>query len=68
MVSMNGCSDQAQTCPGCGRAFTCGMLAGMPRCWCAELPVLEAPPEAGKGCYCPDCLRERLAEAGIKRP
>lgn len=60
--------DQAQICPGCGRAFTCGSLAGGERCWCADLPSLPTLPEAGKGCYCPDCLRERLAQAGVRQP
>lgn len=64
---MSAPDDQAQTCAGCGRAFTCGNLAGWEHCWCADLPALPTPPEAGKGCYCPDCMQERLAEAGVKR-
>lgn len=54
-------------CPGCGAAFTCGMNAGLPECWCASLPpILDVPaiPAGDVGaCYCPDCLRRRIAEA-----
>lgn len=35
-------------------------------CWCAGLPPLTFPPEAGKGCYCEDCLMKRLADAALK--
>ncbi len=41
-------------------------MAGLQRCWCAELPALPAEPEADKGCYCPDCLKERLAAGALK--
>jgi hypothetical protein len=37
------------------------MEAGLPRCWCDALPPLQVLPEAGKGCYCPDCLKRMLA-------
>ncbi len=53
-------------CPGCGRAFACGMMAGEPRCWCAELPPLKALPDAGKACYCPECLEKMLADESVK--
>ncbi|MBZ0142424.1 MAG: cysteine-rich CWC family protein [Rhodocyclaceae bacterium] len=54
-------------CPGCGRAFVCGLEAGWERCWCADLPPLALPPSAGKGCYCPECLK-RLLTGGTVKP
>ncbi|WP_374486756.1 cysteine-rich CWC family protein [Zoogloea sp.] len=58
-------------CPACGAAFTCGMNAGLPECWCASLPpVLEVPsiaPGDVGACYCPDCLRRRLEEVAARR-
>lgn len=36
-------------------------------CWCAVLPALTFPPDAGKGCYCPDCLKQMLADAAIRK-
>jgi len=42
------------------------MKAGLPRCWCAELPPLKSLPEAGKGCYCPECLEKMLADESVK--
>jgi hypothetical protein len=42
------------------------MEAGLPRCWCAELPSLQVLPEAGKGCYCPDCLKRMLDAQSLK--
>ncbi|CAI08580.1 cysteine-rich CWC family protein [Aromatoleum aromaticum] len=50
-------------CPRCGAAFTCGMEAGSPTCWCAALPPMEAIPDAGTGCYCPNCLKTLLLAA-----
>ncbi len=47
-------------CSRCGAGFTCGMQAGWTECWCATLPVLETIPDAGAGCYCPDCLKALL--------
>lgn len=55
----------ANRCPACGAEFVCGMNAGLTACWCASLPPLLAVPDAHVGqCYCPDCLRQKLAEAG----
>ena len=49
-------------CPACGAAFTCGMNAGLTECWCASLPPVRVAPEAHAGqCYCPACLRQRIA-------
>ena len=50
-------------CPGCGRVFVCGMLAGQAHCWCAELPPLPVPRPQEAGCYCPECLRRLQAES-----
>ena len=38
-------------CPACGITFTCNPGA----CWCEHLPILDTP-EAGRGCYCANCL------------
>jgi hypothetical protein len=55
----------ANVCPACGASFTCGMNAGMAECWCASLPPLLSVPDAHVGqCYCPDCLKQKIAEAG----
>ncbi|MBK6652438.1 MAG: cysteine-rich CWC family protein [Zoogloea sp.] len=49
-------------CPACGAAFTCGMDAGLAACWCASLPPVLAVPESPVGqCYCPDCLKKKIA-------
>lgn len=50
------------TCPRCGKPFTCGMQAGLERCWCADLPLIGPPDPEQKGCYCPDCLKALIAE------
>lgn len=54
-------------CPACGAAFTCGMNAGLPECWCASLPPVLNVPAVLAGdvgaCYCPDCLKRRIAKA-----
>ncbi|HYD94592.1 MAG TPA: cysteine-rich CWC family protein [Noviherbaspirillum sp.] len=58
------------TCAACGKPFTCGMAdtPGDERpCWCAALPPLApdtgAPAQDGDAalCFCPDCLRARVA-------
>lgn len=54
----------APTCPRCGAAFTCGMQAGEPVCWCAVLPPLSTVPDEGAGCYCPACLKAMLEVSG----
>ncbi len=61
-VGADGCH-KPSTCAGCGRDFVCGMSIGAERCWCAELPPLAVPPESGVGCYCPECLMNRLRPA-----
>ena len=51
-------------CPRCGRSFDCGATDSSKPCWCVSLPALPLE-QLGKddaGCYCPDCLRLRLAE------
>nr|WP_296410080.1 hypothetical protein [Zoogloea sp.] len=38
------------------------MDAGLAACWCASLPPVLAVPEAPVGqCYCPDCLKKKIA-------
>ncbi|WP_347249702.1 hypothetical protein [Zoogloea sp.] len=38
------------------------MNAGLDECWCASLPPALAVPEAHAGqCYCPDCLKAKIA-------
>jgi len=49
-------------CAGCGGVFTCGMAAGLARCWCEDAPPLKAPPHENQSCYCPECLKKLLAE------
>ncbi|MBI3150317.1 MAG: hypothetical protein HYZ17_17570 [Betaproteobacteria bacterium] len=44
-----------------------GANSGEP-CWCGSLPPL-AQPQPGARCWCPACLRQRLAEeAAADRP
>lgn len=52
-----------EVCPGCGRRFECGMRAGRESCWCADLPSVPIIAEPAMGCFCPECLARRLAEA-----
>lgn len=56
-----------QRCARCGAPFTCGLLAGAARCWCADLPPIAAPLPglAGEhsGCLCPACLQAAVARA-----
>ncbi len=54
-------------CPRCGRVFDCGAQDSSQPCWCVSLPKLplEALGQGDAGCYCPDCLRVRLAEHGL---
>ncbi len=56
-------------CIACGNGFQCGMVdtgADQP-CWCTQLPPLPAgrlqSADDGRalGCYCPACLRDRVA-------
>lgn len=54
----------APNCLRCGAAFTCGMQAGEPVCWCAALPPLSTVPDEGAQCYCPACLKAMLEAAG----
>jgi len=54
-------------CPRCGRIFDCGAQDSSQPCWCVSLPKLplETLGKDDAGCYCPDCLRVRLAEHGL---
>jgi len=63
-------SSGRRACPVCGAAFTCGILAGADRCWCADVqPVLPVPlAAAGAECLCPTCLRAAAESAGTRLP
>jgi Cysteine-rich CWC len=56
-----------QACSACGARFECGMQAGKEKCWCAELPAVMPMSDVAGGCYCPACLRERIAAADAAR-
>lgn len=48
-----------RACPGCGTAFTCGLAAGLERCWCFNLPhVIPVADASHEGCLCPACLQK----------
>jgi hypothetical protein len=52
-----------QACPGCGKAFECGMDKHDP-CWCStEFPAAMPLPEAARGCYCRECLAALISSA-----
>jgi hypothetical protein len=49
-------------CPNCGKNLTCGAdQAGT--CWCVAYPTILQIDESIKGCYCSDCLQEKVKEA-----
>ena len=78
MTGMNRSADivaPSGRCARCGAPFTCGMEAGLPECWCAQMPRLLRVPEAPAGCYCAACLaqviesaRAPMADAATERP
>jgi len=43
------------TCVNCGQKFSCGLLSGQKKCWCAGCPKVEIDKKA-QGCLCPRCL------------
>jgi len=55
-------SDGRRTCPRCGAAFTCDLLAGKQTCWCTSFPPLMPLDDQAKECLCPDCLKKAIAE------
>lgn len=56
-----------KACAGCGTPFDCG--AGRAACWCNDLPLLPAGAlEPAADCYCPACLRARIARTRAERP
>jgi len=57
-----------RACTACGTPFTCGMVAGAARCWCADVPPALPVPAAGAGCLCPACLRSAVERAGATQP
>jgi len=57
------------TCARCGATFSCAMADpsdGQP-CWCTALPPALPVPgaDANASCLCPDCLRQRIADAAV---
>ena len=66
-------------CAACGQTFSCAMAdpdSAHP-CWCTQLPVLTTVPKPASAslpddpnsrCFCPDCLRQKIAEARIPSP
>ncbi|MEI7612605.1 MAG: cysteine-rich CWC family protein [Betaproteobacteria bacterium] len=54
----------AVICPGCGKAFVCGVTAGLSTCWCMEKPIGLPVPEADGKCYCAVCLEQRVSATG----
>lgn len=59
-------------CDRCGITFSCGMVDSTSKdaCWCTQLPLLPAPVlgQDSAHCYCPDCLRELLAQSTEAQP
>jgi nicotinate-nucleotide--dimethylbenzimidazole phosphoribosyltransferase len=55
--------EAGSTCPRCGAAFRCGVVAGDARCWCAQLPPFNPPlpTSAAASCFCPNCLKALAA-------
>lgn len=57
-------------CKRCGAAFSCAMVDGSDGapCWCTAMPPAVAVPAPATGaatdvtCWCPDCLRQHIAE------
>lgn len=50
------------TCPGCQQTFDCGLHCSS-NCWCTALPPILPAAQEGTGCYCPQCLQEKVATA-----
>ena len=48
-------------CADCGAPFVCGAVAGLPTCWCMEIPTGWFEADAGASCYCPACLDKRIS-------
>ena len=48
-------------CERCGTEFHCGMTAGEPKCWCADLPrIMPLTTAKTAACLCPDCLKREI--------
>ncbi|MCX7171173.1 MAG: cysteine-rich CWC family protein [Proteobacteria bacterium] len=60
-------SNSPNICPRCGAEFHCGMNDEQKACWCASLPPLNET-RPGAGCYCPDCLRQLVAQTQTRAP
>lgn len=48
-------------CSECGAKFLCGAASTCGQCWCAALPHIM-PKNATEDCYCPDCLKRKIAQ------
>jgi hypothetical protein len=56
------------TCTRCGAPFGCAMADGLDApCWCTELPPAVPVPAEALGCWCPQCLRDHIAQAQAAR-
>ena len=67
LIGLSSGAMSTTACPRCGRSFDCGAQDSSKPCWCVSLPALPLE-ELGRqdaGCYCPDCLRTRLAERAV---
>jgi len=61
-MSENDISRMSQ-CIRCGAAFFCGIAAGENTCWCMDKPAtFSVPEDEATGCYCPDCLDQKIEE------
>lgn len=69
MSAASAAGAPTNVCPQCGAEFRCGMQGGDKECWCASLPAMSPVPATGAGdtaaatCFCPACLKARLAAA-----
>jgi len=50
------------TCPNCKKTLTC-QADQRGKCWCAAYPSILQINENVIGCYCSDCLQEKVKEA-----
>ncbi|MEO7495654.1 MAG: cysteine-rich CWC family protein [Massilia sp.] len=55
-------------CARCGIEFHCAVAdGGDAPCWCMTAPAgLPLPDSAGATCWCPACLKERIAANLVK--
>lgn len=54
-------------CDACGTPFRCGLRAGEPHCWCADLPRrMPVPASTQAVCVCRLCLESAIAGGQTK--